>query len=430
MSRSLLIVQDDPAVAEALSIFLEGRGLECATARDGPSALRLLAHARFDLVLCGTDSDFLRRVSTGFPGIAVVTLRPEDGVAAPEDVLKRIRTVLPSDAGPDATDSFPRVSDAEPLIGRSAAMKSVIDMVAKLSKSTGTVLISGESGTGKEVVARTLHLMCGATRDQRFVPINCAAIPPTLMESELFGHARGAFTGATAEKRGLMETAERGTLFLDEIGEMDLGLQAKLLRAIDRKEIVRVGSVNPIRLDARIVGATNLDLRDRIARKLFREDLYYRIGVVEIKIPPLRERPEDIPDLAAHFIARLNRELKRTCRGVEPDAMAALKGHEWRGNVRELQNVIERAMILRDGKMIAGEDLPATIARAPRRPARRLREALRHYEREHIRMVLEESGRNREKAARQLGIGVSSLYRKMRSLDLATEESSHSKDRQ
>ena len=423
MSRSLLIVQDDPAVAEALSIFLEGRGLECATARDGPSALRLLAHAPFDLLLCDSDSAFLRRVSTDFPGMGVLTLEPSDGVVPNEGLLKRIRKLLPSDSEPSAWESSRRTSEAEPLIGGSAPMRAVTDMVDRLSRSTGTVLITGESGTGKEVVARTLHEKCPPTRDQRFVPINCAAIPPTLMESELFGHARGAFTGATAEKRGLLEAAERGTLFLDEVGEMDLGLQAKLLRAIDRKEIVRVGSVHPIRFEARIVCATNRDLRAQIARKLFREDLFYRIGVVEIRLPPLRERPEDIPDLAAHFIQRLNRELKRDCRGVEPAAMAALKGHDWRGNVRELQNVIERAMILRDAPLIAKEDLPVQISRAAPRSPRRLRDALKHFERDHIRSVLEEAGRNREETARRLGIGVSSLYRKMKSLDLAAEDS-------
>ena len=420
MNRSLLIVQDDPAVAEALSIFLEGRGLEGATAKDGPSALRLLAHAPFDLLVCDPDSSFLQRVSSDFPATAVLTLNPTDGVVPNEGLLKRIRNMLPSDS---AWENSRRTAEAEPLIGKSAPMRAVMDMVERLSRSTGTVLITGESGTGKEVVARRLHEMCLPTRDQRFVPINCAAIPPTLMESELFGHARGAFTGATAEKRGLLEAAERGTLFLDEVGEMDLGLQAKLLRAIDRKEIVRVGSVHPIRFEARIVCATNRDLRDQIAHKLFREDFFYRIGVVEIRLPPLRERPEDIPDLAAHFITRLNRELKRDCRGVAPDAMAALKGHDWRGNVRELQNVIERAMILRDAQMISKEDLPAPIARATSRAPRRLREALRVCERDHIREVLEESGRNREEAAKRLGIGVSSLYRKMRSLDLAGEDS-------
>ena len=422
MARSLLIVQDDPAVAEALSMFLEGNGLECTTARDGAAALRLLAHARFDLVLCGDESTLLRRLSTEFPGVGVVPIGSAGGVVPDENLLKRIRTILPSDAAAPGWESARRASDPEPLIGRSAPMRSVIDMVAKLARSTGTVLISGESGTGKEVVARTLHETCAATRDQRFVPINCAAIPSTLMESELFGHSRGAFTGATVEKRGLMEAAERGTLFLDEIGEMDLGLQAKLLRAIDRKEIVRVGSVTPIRLEARIVCASNRDLRDQVERKLFREDLYYRIGVVEIRLPPLRERPEDIPDLAAHFIARLNRELNRSCLSVTPDAMAALKNHEWRGNVRELQNVLERAMILRDGKTIGVEDLPASIARSPARSPRRLRDALIQFEKEHIRTVLEESGRNREKAARRLGIGVSSLYRKLKRFDIATED--------
>jgi len=302
-------------------------------------------------------------------------------------------------------------------------MKSVLEMIRKLSSTPSTVLVTGESGTGKEVVARALHDACRETRDQKFVPINCAAIPATLMESELFGHVRGAFTGATAEKKGLLETAEGGSLFLDEIGELDIGLQAKLLRAIDRKEVVRVGGVSPIRLDARIMCATNRDLREQISRRLFREDLYFRISVVEIRLAPLRERPEDIPDLAAHFIARLNRELRRRYRGVEPAAMEALTAYEWRGNVRELQNVIERAMILRDGETVGLEDLPAHIARVVARPATRLREALSSFEREHIRTVLEQAGNDRDEAARRLGIGVSSLYRKLRRLKLTAGDS-------
>ena len=435
MGRAILIAQDDPAVSEALSIFLQGRGFECVTALNAERACRALSVSRCDLVLYGGDlegapaGEFPRTLAKKFPGVVALPLegdggwREGGGPALPidfEDLLFRIQRAFTEKPGADEPGSraagAPSVSDT--LIGKSRAMRAVADMIRRLSDSPSTVLVTGESGTGKEIVARALHDGFAATRHQRFVPINCAAIPGALMESELFGHVRGAFTGATVEKKGLFEVAEGGTLFLDEIGELELGLQAKLLRAIDRKEIVRVGGVNPIHLDARILCATNRDLRELIDRKLFREDLYYRISVVEIRLPPLRERPGDIPDLVAHFIARLNRELHRHFQGIEPAALEALRAHEWRGNVRELQNVIERAMILRDAAKIGLDDLPAHISRGQERSARKLKEAMRHYEREHIRSVLAEVDRDRERAARLLGIGVSSLYRKLRSLEI------------
>jgi len=432
MGESILIAHDDPAVGEALSIFLQGQGFDCSTAPDSPTALRLLRHGGFDLVLfeAGPPHESLEGpVRAEFPGTAVLPLpAPAPGkhrrparFHLDDGLLRSVREAL--DRREPSGERDPRRRGSDPLIGRSPQMKGVLEMIRKLSSAPSTVLVTGESGTGKEIVARALHDACRETRDQKFVPINCAAIPATLMESELFGHVRGAFTGATAEKKGLLETAEGGSLFLDEIGELDIALQAKLLRAIDRKEVVRVGGVSPIRLDARIMCATNRDLREQIARRLFREDLYFRISVVEIKLAPLRERPEDIPDLVPHFMARLNRELRRSYRGVDPAAMEALMAYEWRGNVRELQNVIERAMILRDGETVGLEDLPAHIVRVVARPITQLREALKSFEREHIRSVLEQAGRDRDETARRLGIGVSSLYRKLRRLNLASGES-------
>jgi DNA-binding NtrC family response regulator len=440
VGRTILIAQDDPAVGAALSLFLQGRGFDCETARDPDGVVRHLGLSRCDAVLVGGElggaptTGLSRRLAREFPGVVAIPLDGDgarvegDGPLPPidyESVLRRIREAFPpaADPGPDgARRPEPRDAAAvEPFVGRSRPMKAVADMIRRLSNSPSTVLITGESGTGKEVVARALHAAYAATRHQRFLPINCAAIPGSLMESELFGHVRGAFTGASVEKKGLFEAAESGTIFLDEIGEMELGLQAKLLRAIDRKEIVRVGGVNPIRLEARIICATNRDLRDLIDRKLFREDLFYRISVVEIRLPPLRERTGDIPDLIHHFIERLNRELGRRYQGIEPEALDALRAHEWRGNVRELQNVVERAMILRDAERITLDDLPSSIARSLERSPRRLKEAMRGYEREHIRSVLGEANRDRERAAKILGIGVSSLYRKLKELKIEAE---------
>jgi DNA-binding NtrC family response regulator len=436
MGRSILVAQDDPAVSAGLSIYLQGQGFECVTARDADRVLRILELSRCDAILYGgelegvTAADLSLKLARDFPGVVAIPLEGEvrregDAPAPPidyEEVLRRIREAFSdtTDAGGEAKRD--RLTGpgtmSETFIGRSRSMKAVSEMVRRLANSSSTVLITGESGTGKEVIARALHDTYVGTRNQRFLPINCAAIPGTLMESELFGHVRGAFTGATVEKKGLFEVAESGSIFLDEIGELELGLQAKLLRAIDRREIVRVGGVNPIRLEARIICATNRDLREQIARKLFREDLFYRISVVEIRLPPLRERPEDIPVLVNHFISRLNRELKRSFKGIEPEALDALRAHDWRGNVRELQNVIERAMILRDAAAIALDDLPSHIGRAKTRSGRRLKEALIEYEREHIRSVLGEVEKDRERAAKLLGIGVSSLYRKMRKLGI------------
>lgn len=442
-----MIAHDDPAVTEGLSIFLQGRGFECVSTRDAERALRFLSLSRCDAILYGSEiegarfGEFARKLAREFPGVVALPLEGEappregDGPAPPidsEELLLRIRKAFPDATPPGPETKAGRIEGVapvpDPFIGRSRAMKSVAEMIRKLSESSSTVLITGESGTGKEVVARALHDTLQGTRHQRFVPINCAAIPGTLMESELFGHVRGAFTGATVEKKGLFEVAEGGSIFLDEIGELELGLQAKLLRAIDRKEIVRVGGVNPIRLEARILCATNRELKDQIDRKLFREDLYYRISVVEIRLPPLRERSEDIPDLVAHFMARLNKELKRSFQAIEPSALDALRAHEWRGNVRELQNVIERAMILKDGKTIGLDDLPTHIARVRTRSARKLKEAMRDYEREHIRAVLGEVDRDRERAARLLGIGVSSLYRKLRKLKIEDDTTPASSD--
>ncbi len=446
MAHRLLVADPDPAVVEALSMFLQGRGFECTPADGAQAALRILGHSSFDVVLCDTEladrdgRDLASLVQERHPETPVLLLTTlegpdavlrahragaRDALSKPvhfEDLLLRLHRALSERDQGTQLDLLRRElrhsRNEVRLIGRSPKTRAVADLVEKLAPSTSTVLVTGESGTGKEVVARVLHQAGESTRNRRFVPVNCAAIPATLMESELFGHVRGAFTGAVSERRGLFEMAESGTLFLDEIGELDLGLQAKLLRAIDRKEIVRVGGVDPIRLNARIVCATNRDLQEQMARNLFREDLFYRISVVEIRLPPLRERPEDIPDLVAHFIGGLNREIKSGYRGVREEAMEALQAYAWKGNIRELRNVIERAMILGKGTTISIEDLPPHIAENPRARPRRLREALRAFERDHVRSALALAGGDRPKAARQLGIGVSSLYRKLRSLGL------------
>jgi two-component system response regulator PilR (NtrC family) len=287
-----------------------------------------------------------------------------------------------------------------------------VDRVASLPSH---VLITGESGTGKELVARAIHER-GSRAQAPFVPINCAAIPEPLLESELFGHARGAFTGAVDNKEGLLRTAGDGTIFLDELGDMPLSIQAKLLRAIESREVQPVGSTRRVQIHARLLAATNRDLRTDAADGRFRDDLYYRLAVVEIHVPPLRERREDIPPLANHFVARYARELGRDVHGISRDALRLLGGHEWKGNVRELSNAIERAVIFASGGQVAAADLPDAVrAASPRDPeySPDLRAARAEFERDHILRVIGQCDGNKRKAARLLGLGVTSLYRKL-----------------
>jgi DNA-binding NtrC family response regulator len=307
------------------------------------------------------------------------------------------------------------------LIGTSAAMREIIALIERIGHSRSSVLITGESGTGKEVIARTIHYH-GARREKAFVPINCTAIPEGLLESELFGHVRGAFTGAHTNKRGLFEKANGGTLFLDEIGDMGVGLQGKLLRVLQDREIRPVGGTQSIRVDVRIVAATNKDLAAEMAAGRFREDLFYRLNVIPIHIPPLRERPEDIPALVEAF---LRRHADGRRRFVSAEAMSMLQAQPWRGNARELENVIERALALTDGETLGAHDIPLPAsANSPVGPPAGasvedfLRSAatrglsLRDLDEQYTEAVLSFTGGNKVRAARILGIDRKTLYRR------------------
>jgi len=300
------------------------------------------------------------------------------------------------------------------IIGESKQLQALLATVEKLARTRTTALIIGDSGTGKELIARAIHYG-GITKAGEFVAINCASMPENLVESELFGHRRGAFTGADANKPGLFEIADRGTVFLDEVSNMPLPMQAKLLRAIEEKQIMPLGATEPVSVEARILCATNADLKTETDAGRFREDLYYRLSVVEMRIPPLRERREDIPALIDHFVAQYAGELKSACRGATDNALRAMMAYSWPGNVRELKNVIERAMIFADNREIDVGDLAfvsETTEGAPQADSD-LRSAVRAYERQHILQAL--TGNNFDKAAtaRALNVGVSSLYRKM-----------------
>jgi transcriptional regulator with PAS, ATPase and Fis domain len=311
--------------------------------------------------------------------------------------------------------------DIDNMIGESAAMKSIMGRIHKVAPTNSTVLITGESGTGKEVVARAIHRE-SSRRDNIFLPINCGAIPDALLESQLFGHTKGSFTGAVTAQEGLFQRARGGTIFLDEVGELPIALQVKLLRALEEREILPVGGQAPVRIDVRIIAATNRDLARCCQDGTFREDLYYRLNVFGIEIPPLRDRREDIPALVEFLVRRHNTDMNRRFRGVDNAAMKALMRMPWKGNIRELDNVIEHAMIVGDGEWITTGDLPGRISVGV--PAEdgavgdELKAAVQFYERGHIANVLQRCEGDKKKAAELLGISLSSLYRKIEELGL------------
>ena len=308
----------------------------------------------------------------------------------------------------------------ENIIGKSKAIRDVLEMVKKVAPTMATVLITGDSGTGKELIALGIHAHSDR-KDKLFLPVNCGALPETLLESLLFGHIKGSFTGAFANQEGLFEKARAGTIFLDEIGEIPQHLQVKLLRALEAKEILPIGSTTPCHIDVRVLAATNRNLKKEVDEGRFREDLYYRLNIMEIHIPPLCERPEDIPLLIDHLIRKHNPELRKNFQRMDEDVIRVLMSLPWKGNVRELDNVIEHTMILAEGDHIIMSDLPASIvASGQAQPAftHNLKDALRHFEKQHIMKVLDQVSQDRREAAKLLDISLSSLYRKIEELEI------------
>lgn len=306
------------------------------------------------------------------------------------------------------------------IVGKSKALKDLLERVKKVAPTQATVLITGESGSGKELVAHAIHALSDR-KDKFFLPVNCGALPETLLESLLFGHVKGSFTGAYANQEGLFERARGGTIFLDEIGEIPQHLQVKLLRALEAKEILPIGSTSPRKIDVRVLAATNRDLNKEVEGGRFRDDLYFRLNIMEIHIPPLRERPEDIPLLVDFLVQKHNPELKKHFKGAEQDVIRVFMALPWKGNVRELDNVIEHTMILADGEWITLKDLPPSVVGAKDEGAvftPNLKEALRQFEKQHIIRVLEQAGQDRKEAAQLLDISLSSLYRKIEELGI------------
>ena len=451
MPEAILVADDEPGVRESLGEVLRDAGYRVQTAADGAAALAALERDDFavvitDLRMPGADGlTVLRRAREISPQTLVVVMTAHGSVETAvealragatdyllkpvvfDDLLAKVEHLLEYRQLAWQAQMLRREVEArydfEGLVGAGPPMREVFELIKKVAPTQSTVLITGESGTGKEVVARAIHHFSEVAQ-RIFLPVNCAAIPENLLESQLFGHVRGAFTGAVSSQEGLFARAKGGTIFLDEIGDMPFGLQSKLLRAIEAKEILPVGSTQTITVDVRIIAASNQNLHEMVNQGKFREDLYYRLNVVNIVLPPLRERREDIPSLIEYLVRRHNREMKRAYRGVDNATLKLLMSQPWKGNVRELDNVIEHAMILGGGEWITVADLPRALReRDDALPAvgDELREALRAYERIHIESVLRRTGSDKRKAAELLGLSLSSLYRKLNELGIGLE---------
>ncbi|HEY7311253.1 MAG TPA: sigma-54 dependent transcriptional regulator [Gemmataceae bacterium] len=437
-SIKLLVVDDDEDMRHDLLHLFRKQGHEVTAASSGEDALAKAAQARFDVALLDlhlpgiSGIDVLVPLKELQPEMEVLMLTAHSSIETAVQAMKRgaydylTKPFRAADLEVHIQKAFEKVqlqrreqqwlrhlsyeSPRYRLVGSSTVMRKVVGLIEKVAGTDATVLVRGASGTGKELVARALHTN-SPRKTRPLVTINCAALQENLLESELFGHEKGAFTGAVAAKPGLVEVAEGGTLFIDEIGEMAPGLQAKLLRVLEDGHYRRVGGTQEMRADVRVVAATNRDLAEEIKAGRFREDLYYRLNVVSIHLPPLRERREDVPELIEHFLTTRQVGPMR-CR-MHPDAMRALMAYRWPGNVRELANVLERAQILCENHVITPEDLPETIVAASPLDAGASGEPrhLNEVERRHVQAILQEEKGNKVHAARVLGISRRSLYR-------------------
>jgi len=441
---SILIVDDEAIVLDSLAGWFRQDGYRVETAKSGKEALRLLADHRFDIALVdikmpGMDGlELQQRMADADPDLTVVIMTAyasvESAVKAlkagaydyvtkpfdPEELSHLVqrasehRTLKSENVR--LKERLEEISTPDPIVGTSAGMERVRELIAAVANSDATVLIKGESGTGKELVARAIH----ARSPRRYGPlvvVNCGALAEGVLESELFGHEKGAFTGAHERHKGKFELADGGTIFLDEIGDVSQKVQVELLRVIEDKAVVRVGGQEPIRVDFRVVAATNQDLEEMVERGDFREDLFWRLNVFTIEIPPLRRRPEDVPALARHFLDHYTRAMNRRPMELAPEALDALRSYAWPGNVRELQNALERAVVVGTPPTVRVADLPVRVTRSPAsdEPAGR---SLEEMERVHVRMVLDDLGWNVSQAAKELGIDRGTLYNKIKKFGL------------
>jgi DNA-binding NtrC family response regulator len=454
----LVIVDDEQGILDVVSRFAQRAGFDVAVCADGREGIALIQARRPDLVMVDLRMpevgglEILRAIRdidthcqavlmTGYASVdtavEAVKLGAMDYLSKPldfgrldqllasvRDEIDRRRSVLSMEG------DLARRLEFCGMIGRGPRMQDLFGMIRRLAPHVRLALVTGETGTGKELVARALH-STGPRRDRRFIAVNCSAVNDTLFESELFGHVRGAFLGAIENKPGLFELADGGTLFLDEIGGLPPTSQARLLRVLELGEVSRVGGLDPRRVDVHVIAATNRDLRAEVATGRFRGDLYYRLNVVEVRVPPLRDRREDIPYLTAAFVREIGERLQKPSQGLTPGAEARVTNSPWDGNVRELRNVVERACILADGEFVTERELavclpppvtppavpvPATVSAAAEKSSTDL---LVDVERDHIQRALVRTGGNKKAAAQMLGLSRRALYRRLERLDLS-----------
>lgn len=451
MNERILVVDDEDIIRESLSYVLRKEGYDVKEARNGKVAYDLIFKESFDLVITDLEMPEMKGIQLleeiknldihtvvvvvtayGSLDTAIAALRSgaSDYILKPvefDEMLIKIKRLLEMKnlliENRVLRKEIQREYDFENIIGNSQPIKRVYDMIETVADTDSTVLITGKSGTGKELVARSLHFK-SKRKNKPFIAINCGAISENLIESELFGHKKGSFTGAISDKEGLMKAAEGGTLFLDEISELPLQLQVKFLRALQEKEYTPVGTTLSLPVNVRFIASSNRILKDEIAVGKFREDLFYRLNVIEINLPSLKEREEDIPLLADHFLDKYRKEMNKNIKGIDSDAIRALMNYEWRGEIRELENVIERAVIFCRSDFISLKDLPVGFKPndAPVNLSGRmtLDDAIRRYERDLIMKTLEDNKFNKEKTADDLQVGLSTLYRKLKELDIKT----------
>jgi DNA-binding NtrC family response regulator len=440
---TILVVDDEAIVRESLGGWFRQDGHSVDTAENAKEALRRVEAGRYDIALLdikmpGMDGLELQgRLAAADPALTIIIMT---AYASVESALKAMKAgaydyiVKPFD--PDdlsmlvnraaehrslraenqrLKDSLDSVAAPPPIVGPSFTMQHILELVTTVSASDATVLITGESGTGKELVARAIHA-ASPRRYNPLVVVNCGALPEGILESELFGHEAGAFTGARGRHKGKFEAADGGTVFLDEIGEVSAKVQVELLRVLEEKLVTRLGGSAPVKVDFRVIAATNKDLQERVKAGAFREDLYWRLNVFTIAIPPLRERPEDVAALAGHFLNRFTAAMSRKPMQLTPAAVEALRSYHWPGNVRELQNAIERAVVVSRGPALEANDLPLSVTEAPAGPAPR---SLEQVERAHVEAVLGQTGWNITHAARILDVDRVTLYSKIKKYGLS-----------
>src|SRR5438105_7921555 len=449
---SVLIIDDETAIRESLETLLEFEGYSVQSAETGEQGLVKLGERPYDLVLLDfalpdrNGLEILRDIRDRDPQLAVIMItaygtvdnavramqngatnfiqKPWDNEKLLADVRSAVARQRAEEENIQLKRALKQRYDFENIIGKSEAMLKIFDLVAQVAPSRSTVLLQGESGTGKELIAKAIHLH-SPRRDRPFVPVNTGSMPPDLLESTLFGHVKGAFTSAIASKKGLFEIADRGTLFLDEIGTMGVDTQSKILRVLQDRKFMHLGGVHEVQVDVRIIAATNVDLRQLVRDGQFREDLFYRLNVITIDLPPLRLRREDIPLLAEYFLKKYSEENERPDRHINNEALRALVNYAWPGNVRELENVIERAVVLSAGQEIGPDLLPSHIVERggaipilEHRMDASLFDIVEDCERRIITDMLEKCNWNQTEAAERLRVRLSTLNQKIKRLNI------------